>query len=84
MCMRRHRVNSSVIAFVAHEERSNTLEVEFRNGRHYEYFGVPRKVFDELLASDSVGKYFNEEIKPRYRSAAVRRSGRVDRGEARR
>ncbi len=71
--MRRHRVKSSVIAFVAHDGRSNMLEVEFRNGRLYDYFGVPRAVFDELLASDSAGKYFNEEIKPRYHSARVRR-----------
>jgi hypothetical protein len=83
--MQRHHVSSSVIAFVAHDGRSNTLEVEFRNGRLYEYFGVPREAFDELLASDSVGKYFNEEIKPRYRSARVRRrDGGETRDEARR
>lgn len=73
--MRRHRVSSTVIASVAHEGRSNTLEVEFRNGRVYDYFGVPRAVFDDLLASDSAGKYFNDEIKPRYPSARVRRPG---------
>lgn len=71
--MQRHYVESSVIASVAHDPQANVLEVEFRNGRLYEYFGVPHGEYEALLSAESVGKYFNEEIRPRYRSARVRR-----------
>ena len=76
--MRRHAVNSSVILTVGYEARSATLEVKFRNGRLYEYFGVPPEEFQALLSADSVGKYFNEVIKPKYQAARVRGAGRAE------
>ena len=71
--MRRQRVVSSVIASVGHEAHSNLLEVEFRNGRIYHYFGVPKSEFRKLLQAESIGGYFNEEIKPRYSGVRVKR-----------
>ncbi len=70
--MQRQRVKSSVIAAVAHDPHSKVLEVEFHTGRIYNYFDVPAGVYETMLASDSMGKFFNEEIRPNYRSSEVR------------
>ncbi|MBQ9459389.1 MAG: KTSC domain-containing protein [Oscillospiraceae bacterium] len=35
-------------------------------GRTYVYYGVPYSVYDELIHADSVGRYFNAEIKGKY------------------
>jgi hypothetical protein len=43
------------------------LELEYRNsGRVYDYLGVPPGVHDALLAAESIGRFVNHEIKPRY------------------
>jgi KTSC domain len=74
--MQRQAVKSSVILSVGYDARSATLEVRFRNGRLYEYFGVPPEEVRALLTADSVGKYFNEVIKAKYQSARVREDRR--------
>lgn len=62
-------VDSSVIAMVAYDETNEVLEVRFHNGRTYRYFRVPPDEHDALLAADSIGRYFNEVIKPKYHVA---------------
>lgn len=42
------------------------LEVEFVHGGVYRYHGVPRVVFDSLMEAESLGAYFNENIRDRY------------------
>jgi hypothetical protein len=51
-----------------------TVEVEFRGGGVYRYFGVPRGVYEGLMDEaaaaaigvGSVGRYLHERIKGRY------------------
>jgi KTSC domain len=62
---------SSVIAGVAYDPRSHTLEVEFRTGRVYDYFGVPKSEYRALLNAPSLGSYFNRKIRNRYRTREV-------------
>jgi hypothetical protein len=50
---------------------ADTLEVEFSSGQIYQYNGVPRAKFDELLAAESAGKFLNEHIKGTYAFARV-------------
>ena len=57
---------SSVISRVEYDPRSRTLEVEFRTGRVYDYFGVPKAEYQALLNAPSLGGYFNREIRNRY------------------
>jgi hypothetical protein len=40
--------------------------LEFRNGRIYRYFEVPLQQYEELLASDSKGRYFGRNIRDRF------------------
>lgn len=69
--MIRQLVNSSAVRSVGYDRRSRTLEVEFTSGEVYRYLGVERIVFGSLLRSDSLGRFVNERIKPRYPSVHV-------------
>ena len=64
-------VASSVIASLGYDGGKKVLEVEFRTGRVYRYFGVPERVYRELRTAPSIGSYFNRQIKDRFRAAAV-------------
>jgi hypothetical protein len=41
-------------------------------GRVYRYFVVPRSVFDALLSADSVGRFFQENIRDVYPYERIR------------
>lgn len=70
--MDRIPVSSSNVAAVAYDENSSTLEVEFKSGSVYQYFGVHAQHFLVLSGgSISVGRYLNTEIKPHYRCEQV-------------
>ncbi len=63
--------NSSNIGQFGHDEGSEILQVEFTNGGVYQYFDVPRHVYDEMVASDSRGKFLHANIKGAYRYSKV-------------
>lgn len=69
--MDRTPVASSNIASVGYEDSSQTLEVEFQSGAVYQYFDVPRGVFDGLIAAASKGGFLYEQIRGVYRYARV-------------
>jgi len=69
--MKRNPVTSSTLASVGYDAPSRTLEIEFRNGRVYQYFDVPQEVYEGLLSADSVGRYFIAQIRDRYRYASA-------------
>lgn len=69
--MGRTRVQSSSIAAVSYDDATSTLEVEFVNGTVYRYFAVPPSVYQAFLGAESLGRYFNEAIRTRYRYAKV-------------
>lgn len=69
--MTRTPVNSSNISEVGYDPGSSTLEVVFTNGRVYQYFDVPERLYDDLIQSSSAGQYFNREIRGFYRFARV-------------
>jgi hypothetical protein len=61
--MERAVVNSSNLAAVGYSLESAILEVEFRHGGIYQYFGVPLLVYQGLLSAASKGAYLNEIVK---------------------
>jgi hypothetical protein len=70
--MNRVSVSSSNVTSVGYDENSSTLEVEFKGGSIYRYFGVPVEHFRALTGGlVSVGRYLNTEIKPHYRCEQV-------------
>lgn len=64
--MDRQPVESSNLVSVGYDAGPQILQVEFKGGRLYNYFRVPREKFEALLAAESAGKYLNSEIKPNH------------------
>jgi hypothetical protein len=67
--MNRISVSSSSIAEIGYDEPTQTLEIQFRHGGVYQYFDVPTRVYEELIAAPSQGRYVAEQIKGTYRYA---------------
>lgn len=57
------RVESSNIEALGYDVPSKTLVVLFHNGNSYSYTPITRETYENLLYADSIGKYFNENIK---------------------
>src|SRR4051794_29762136 len=64
--VRRQRVSSSVIASVGYDPATSILEIELLDGAVYRYFAVPVRQVEELLTATSIGRFYNQVIKPRY------------------
>ena len=64
-------VESSVLARIGYDSSLRILQVEFRSGRVYQYFDVPSDVHEALRSAESIGGYFNREIRDKYRTAEV-------------
>jgi len=60
-------VSSSLLASIAYDDDRAFLQLEFRSGAVYQYFGVPRQSYQELLQADSHGAYFNRHIRGFFR-----------------
>ena len=69
--MKMEPVNSSNVAAVGYDEDSQTLQVEFNNGSTYQYFDVPKAIYDGLYHANSVGGYLNANIKGSFRFSRV-------------
>jgi len=65
--MEREKVESSSLDSVGYDPRSETLEVEFKNGGVYRYLEVPEDEWRSLRTAESKGSYLNTHIKPTYR-----------------
>ncbi len=59
-------VTSSTIREVKYDLTKEELIITFKNNVQYLYEGVSPEVFKELISADSVGKYFDKEIKGKY------------------
>ena len=55
-------VESSMIQAVGYDSKTRMLEVLFNSGRIYCYEGVPPKIYKELMAAESKGRYMRSEI----------------------
>lgn len=64
--VRRERFDSSAIASAGYDDEASTLEVEFASGGIYCYRLVPARVWRELRAAPSAGRYFAERIRDVY------------------
>ena len=64
--MPRQPVRSSNIASIGYESSTNTLEVEFSSGAVYQYYGVPKAVYQGLMNASSHGSFLAAHVKGRY------------------
>jgi KTSC domain len=70
--MLRHEVHSSELRSVGYDVSVSLLEVEFHSGEVYQYFDVPAELVLELLEADSLGRYFNARIRPKFKFKKMR------------
>ena len=59
-------VESTTLATVAYDRARELLQLEFRSGAIYQYFGVAAAVHEDLLGAPSKGSYFNRFIRGRF------------------
>lgn len=64
--MDRLTVSSSDLASVGYDENSQILEIGFLDGSVYQYFDVPKNIYDGILNASSKGTYFHEYIRNVY------------------
>jgi hypothetical protein len=64
--MQRVPLESRTLASALYDPDRLQLELEFRSGKRYLYFQVPRPCYEELLNADSRGRYFNRNIRKRF------------------
>lgn len=65
-------VVSAGIRSIGYSKRLHILEIEFVNGAVYRYWQVAPSVYQELMTADSKARYYDKNIKGRYRSVKMR------------
>ena len=70
--MERKRINSSKIRAVGYDPKSQTLEVEFSDGRLLAYSGVSPEVHRQLMAAPSATSFFEDKIDENYSSKRLK------------
>jgi len=69
--MERFPIASTNVASIGYDEQAAILEVEFVKGGIYQYFGIPRDLYEEFLASPSKGAFINTRIRGVFAHAKV-------------
>jgi hypothetical protein len=70
--IKRVPVESTALATVGYSKRLRVLEIEFRNGAIYRYLDVAPDVYDAFLQARSKARFYDENIRHKYRSLHVR------------
>jgi hypothetical protein len=70
--IKRVPVESSALAAVGYSKKLRALEIEFRNGSVYRYLEVPLDVYEALLKAHSKARFYDENIRHKYRSQHVK------------
>jgi ATP-dependent DNA helicase RecG len=70
--IKRVPVGSSAVATVGYSKKLRALEIEFRNGSIYRYMDVPSDVYEALLNAQSKARFYDENIRHKYRSQHVK------------
>ena len=71
--IKREAVQSTALASVGYSKRLHALEIEFRNGAIYRYLDVAPVVYHDLMIAPSKARFYDQNIRRKYRSLHVRR-----------
>ena len=61
--MERQQVTSSNLSSVGFDEETSTLEIGFKSGFVYQYYGVPYHLYNSLMFARSKGEFFDRFIR---------------------
>ena len=70
--MERIIVKSSNLKSVGYDEKKEILEIEFHKGGIYQYFNVPKHIYETLMDASSLGKYHYRFIKYRFQYKKIK------------
>jgi hypothetical protein len=70
--MERKRVNSSKIRTAGYDPKSQTLEIEFSDGKVLSYRGVSPEVHRQFMAAPSPTSFFEDKIDESFPSTRIR------------
>ena len=70
--IKRVPVESTALAAVGYSKKLRALEIEFRNGAVYRYLDVGPDVYDALLSAGSKARFYDANIRHKYRSLHVK------------
>jgi len=59
-------VKSSTISKIGYDPDNNILLIAFNSGSIYEFQSIPEEIYQELMQSPSIGKFFSKNIRTRY------------------
>jgi hypothetical protein len=71
--IQREAVQSTALASIGYSKRLRALEIEFRNGAIYRYLNVAPAMYHKLMLAPSKARFYDENIRRKYRSQHVRR-----------
>ena len=71
--IQREAVQSTALASIGYSKRLRALEIEFRNGAIYRYLNVAPAIYHNLMLAPSKARFYDENIRRKYRSLHVRR-----------
>ena len=66
-----NKVESSNLDSVGYDEEDKVLTIKFNKGGVYNYYGVDKKIYDELMKAESKGKYFHKKVKGKFKYLKV-------------
>ena len=69
-------VESSVIAAVGYDAEARALDIEFRSGTARRYLDVPPEIHRALLGAASKGRFYNANIRHRFKSEKLAPAGK--------
>ncbi len=70
--MDRKPVNAEKIKSVGYDEKTRTLEIEFRNGSVMQYANVSRELHRKMLSASSIGSFFTDNIEENFSAKRLR------------
>jgi hypothetical protein len=65
------KVQSSAISDLEYDQENQVLTVTWKSGSRSRHEGVPAEVFQQLLASDSLGRAFQKLVRNQFPSTTL-------------
>jgi len=65
-------VDSSNVKRVGYSDDNELLVVEYKNNTTYQYYNVPRGIYDSLITATSKGSFISQHIKGKFEFKKIR------------
>ncbi len=80
--MTRKPLSSGKLKSAGYDESSRVMEIEFKNGDVFEYKGVSRELYRQLMVSPSPSSFFEDKIDEQFTARRIPKQGGVGADDA--